>query len=67
MRAKITAAKNKSNDLLVRKNIKTIKKYLFSYGVLEDDIQVNFKIDMGEEPTRFIKVVSNLKALYPEG
>ncbi len=59
----ITAAKTPSGDELVEQNLTVIKNLLVSYGVSKGDISINYKIDMGEEPTRFIKVVSNLRTL----
>lgn len=59
----ITVARNKENSQLVEKNVKRIKELLYSYGVAQHDINVQYKVDLGEEPTRFIKVVSNLRSL----
>lgn len=59
----ITAAKNKKNTRVLEDNIQRIKSLLVSYGVLNDDIHISYKIDRSEEPTRFIKVASHLKQL----
>lgn len=59
----ITVAKNKTNEELIENNIDRIKELLLSYGVAEHDLVIKYKIDMGEDPTRFVKVVSNLRSL----
>jgi len=59
----ITAARNSTSNELVEANINKIKTLLVRHGVASHDIVVNYKIDMGEEPTRFVKVVSNLRSL----
>ena len=60
----ITVAENQSNRKLLEFNISRIEDYLIQYGVESSDIQINYKQDLGDEPTTFIKVVSNLKNLY---
>lgn len=59
----ITAAQQKSNKDLIASNVSVIKEILLSYGVSDKDIVVDYKTDLGDEPTRFVKVVSNLKQL----
>ena len=59
----ITVAKHPEINQLLDHNIENVTDLLESYGVAKEDIQINFKTDMGEEPTRFIKVVSNLRLL----
>ena len=59
----ITAARNEKTSSELDTNIKMIKEYLVQYGVNEEDINVQFKIDMGDEPTQFIKVISHLQNL----
>ncbi len=59
----ITAARNSSNKHLLEMNIERIKSLLVNHGVMETDIKVHYKIDRGEDPTTFIKVISNLKTL----
>ena len=59
----ITVARNKSNTAEIESNVKRITELLESYGVAKHDINIKYKVDLGEEPTRFIKVVSNLRSL----
>ena len=59
----ITAGKNDKNADELEHNLDIITDLLVSYGVNENDIVVDFKKDMGHEPTQFIKVVSNFKTL----
>ena len=59
----ITIPKNRSNTHLIDENLKMIKDILTIHGVNQNDIMVHFKIDLGDEPTRFVKVVSNFKRL----
>ena len=59
----ITAAKRKENNTVLEQNIQKIKNILLANDVSERDILVKYKIDLGEEPTQFIKVVSNLRSL----
>lgn len=59
----ITAGKNADNAVALDHNLNTITDLLVSYGVNRKDIVVDFKKDMGDEPTQFIKVVSNFKTL----
>ncbi len=59
----ITAAKNHRTAHLLEANISRIKAMFEQYGVATQDIKVEYKVDMGDEPTRFIKVVSHLRDL----
>jgi len=59
----ITAAKNNSNADKLDYNISKIKNLLATYGVSEKDIVIRKKKDLGDEPTQFVKMVSNLKRL----
>jgi len=59
----ITAARNSKNAAILSTNVERIKELLVTYDVNPDDITLNYKIDLGDEPTRFIKVSSNLKTL----
>ncbi len=59
----ITVAKNKKTEHLVEQTVKQINNTLNTLGVSERDIRVDEKIDMGDEPTQFVKVASNLKSL----
>ena len=59
----ITAARRGEKDDFVTKNVNHLKTMLMLRGIYEDDIKVKYRIDMGTEPIRFLKVASNLKAL----
>ncbi|MFT4568291.1 MAG: hypothetical protein ACI9FN_003260 [Saprospiraceae bacterium] len=59
----ITAARNHRTAHLLEANIEKIKEIFMEYGVSEYDVRVEYKVDMGDEPTRFIKVVSHLRNL----
>lgn len=59
----ITAARNKSNTEKLDYNITKMKDLLASYGVANSDIVIKYKKDLGDEPTQFVKMVSNLKRL----
>ncbi len=59
----ITIAKNKRTAHLLDQTVKTISSELVKLGVANKDIKVDEKIDMGDEPTQFVKVVSNVKSL----
>ena len=59
----ITIAKHPDVEHLIEENVQTIVGHLQSNGVLEQDISINYKKDLGNEATRFIKVVSNLRTL----
>lgn len=59
----ITAARNRRTAHLLETNIFKIKEILAQHGVSEQDIRIEYKVDMGDEPTRFIKVVSHLRNL----
>ena len=59
----ITIPKSNHNAHLIDENLKKIKDILTIHGVSQNDIMVHFKIDLGDEPTRFVKVVSNFKRL----
>ena len=59
----ITAARNHRTAHLLEANIEKIKGIFLEYGVAEHDVRVEYKVDMGDEPTRFIKVVSHLRNL----
>ncbi len=59
----ITAPRNRRTASLLEVNINKIKKVLVQFGVSEEDIFVDYKIDMGDEPTRFVKVISHLRNL----
>lgn len=57
----ITAARNHRTAHLLEANIEKIKEIFEEYGVAVEDIRIDYKVDMGDEPTRFIKVVSHLR------
>ena len=59
----ITAARNDYNREILENNIERIKELLVSFEVAPQDIVLDYKVDLGDEPTRFIKVASNLKML----
>lgn len=59
----ITAARNRYNKNILTSNINRIKELLISFDVAPNDIAIDYKIDLGDEPTRFIKVASSLKTL----
>jgi len=59
----IVVARNRTTETQIERNISMIKQMLVAKGVASQDIKVEYKVDLGEEPTRFIKVVSNLKSL----
>ena len=59
----ITAPRNPRTAKFIDHNLEMIKGALKSQGVSEKDIRIDFKVDRGEEPTRFIKVVSHLREL----
>lgn len=59
----ITVATHPKIKTILTENLQNITALLESYGVAKTDIIISYKKDMGEEPTRFIKVVSNLKEL----
>jgi len=59
----ITVAKNDSNTQLIDYNVKMIKLHLSKAGVAEADITVDYKVDLGDDPTPFIKVASRLRKL----
>lgn len=59
----ITAPRNRRTAKVLEVNLNKIKKVLIQFGVSEGDIHVDYKIDMGDEPTRFVKVVSHLRSL----
>lgn len=62
----ITAARNHRTAHLLEANIEKIKGIFAEYGVPEHDLRIEYKVDMGDEPTRFIKVVSHLRNLQAQ-
>jgi len=60
----ITAPRNRRTAAALEVNLDKIKKVLVQFGVAERDIHIDYKIDMGDEPTRFVKVVSHLRELF---
>lgn len=59
----ITVAKNNKTAHLLDQTVRTITNELSKLGVSTKDIKVDEKIDMGDEPTQFVKVVSTVKSL----
>jgi len=59
----ITVAKSNSNQKVIDYNLAAMKDKLHTLGVPEADITVDYKIDLGEAPTPFIKVASRLRKL----
>lgn len=59
----ITGAKNPRTDKQLGLTIDMIKAYLNSLGANSKDIEVIYKIDLGDEPTQFVKVVSRLREI----
>ncbi len=59
----VTVATNDSNKNLINYNVEMIKSQLVSYGVPTNDILVDYKVDLGEDPTPFFKVSSSLRKL----
>ncbi|MEL6122816.1 MAG: hypothetical protein AAFR14_03770 [Bacteroidota bacterium] len=59
----ITAPRNHRTADLLELNLAKIKDVLLQFGVETYDIRVDYKKDMGDEPTRFVKVVSHLRNL----
>lgn len=59
----ITGAKNPLTDKQLEVTIQLIKEYLASLGANQRDVEVTYKIDLGDEPTEFVKVVSKLREI----
>lgn len=57
----ITAAKREANAKLLGKMITDVEFILQSFGVAQEDIEVVYKNDKGDEPMQFVKVQSNLR------
>jgi len=59
----ITVARNDANKDLIAYNVEAITKELGVHGVSADDVTVEYKIDLGEDPSPFIKVSSGIRKL----
>ncbi|GEM_PF-1774374 len=59
----ITIARNDSNSELIDYNVEMIRSQLEKFGVPRTDIMIDYKVDLGEDPTPFFKVSSNLRTL----
>jgi len=59
----VTVARGALADELIAYNVHQISTALMSHGVLEEDITVEFKVDLGEDPAPFIKVLTRFKKL----
>ena len=58
---KITAATREDNAKAINEALNMIKFTLQTFGVPDQDIVIVYKQDVGEEPTQFIKVQSNMR------
>lgn len=59
----VTIAENKSNKDLIDYNIEMISNKLEKFGVPKSDIIIDYKVDLGKDPTPFFKVSSSLREL----
>jgi len=59
----VTIARNDSNSDLIDYNVEMIRSQLKKFGVPRNDIMIDYKVDLGEDPTPFFKVSSSLRTL----